>query len=163
MFVFSFKASRFRLLFAAVLCGAIAFAAVLLMPESEHTVTVNGVGLDQRIRFDGIKDTPSLVEFAESLGFAVEPEPVESVETKIPHKFDALLSAYNDLQKSQGFNLAKYRGKAVRRSTFRVTMLPNGQTLPEDDVLLSLIVCKSTVIGGDLYFTGDTDVCAFLR
>ncbi len=163
MFVFSFKASKFRLLFAAVLCGVIAFAAVLLMPESEHTVTVNGVGFDQKIRFDGIKDTSSLVAFAESLGFSVENEPTESVETKIPHKFDALLTAYNELQKSQGFNLAKYRGKTVRRHTFRVTGLPNEQTLPEDEVLLSLIVCKDTVIGGDLYFTGETDVCAFLR
>ena len=34
MFVFSIKASKFRILFAVVLCALIAFAAVVLLPET---------------------------------------------------------------------------------------------------------------------------------
>ena len=47
MFVFSIKASKFRILFAVVLCALIAFAAVVLLPETEHSVTVNGVQSDR--------------------------------------------------------------------------------------------------------------------
>lgn len=60
MFVFSFKASKFRILFAVVLCALIAFAAVVLLPETEHSVTVNGVQSDRKIRFDGMKTTADL-------------------------------------------------------------------------------------------------------
>lgn len=124
MFVFSFKASKFRVLFAVVLCALIAFTAIVLLPETEHSVTVNGVQFDRKIRFDGIKSTDDLAAFAENLGYAVDASPVESVNVKLPSKFDAVLEKYNDIQKSQGFNLAKYKNKEVVRHTFRVTALP---------------------------------------
>lgn len=164
MFVLSFKASKFRLLFAAVLCGVIALGAMVFLPETEHTVTVNGVQNDRKIHFDGMKSEEDLVQFAESIGFALESTPTESVKVKLPRKFDALLTAYNEIQKSQGFNLAKYRGKTVERYTFRVTGLPDEQALPEGEVLLTLIVYRSSIVGGDVYFTGESDgVGAFLK
>lgn len=163
MFVFSFKASKFRVLFAVVLCALIAFTAIVLLPETEHSVTVNGVQFDRKIRFDGIKSTDDLAAFAENLGYAVDASPVESVNVKLPSKFDAVLEKYNDIQKSQGFNLAKYRNKEVVRHTFRVTALPDEQTLPKEDVLLTFILHKDKIIGGDLFFTGDQNVCPFLK
>ena len=84
MFVFSFKASKFRVLFAVVLCALIAFTAIVLLPETEHSVTVNGVQFDRKIRFDGIKSTDDLAAFAENLGYAVDASPVESVNVKLP-------------------------------------------------------------------------------
>ena len=152
MFVFSFKASKFRVLFAVVLCALIAFTAIVLLPETEHSVTVNGVQFDRKIRFDGIKSTDDLAAFAENLGYAVDAS-----------KFDAVLEKYNDIQKSQGFNLAKYKNKEVVRHTFRVTALPDEQTLPKEDVLLTFILHKDKIIGGDLFFTGDQNVCPFLK
>ncbi len=163
MFVFSFKASKFRILFAVVLCAFIAFAAIVLLPETEHSVTVNGVQFDRKIRFDGMKTTEDLAEFAENLGFSVDAAPIETVNVKLPTKFDAVLDKYNDIQKSQGFNLAKYKNKEVVRHSFRVTALPDEQSLPKEDVLLTFILHKDKIIGGDLFFTGDQKVYPFLK
>ena len=93
----------------------------------------------------------------------MDASPVESVNVKLPSKFDAVLEKYNDIQKSQGFNLAKYKNKEVVRHTFRVTALPDEQTLPKEDVLLTFILHKDKIIGGDLFFTGDQNVCPFLK
>ena len=164
MFVCSFKASKLKILFSAALCALIAATAILLMPETEHTVTVNGTQYDKKIRFDDIKSEADLAQFAESLGYSVDAAPAESAQVKLPSKFDAVLDKYNELQKSQGFNLAKYKNKTVTRYTFRVTALPDAQSLPKDDVLLTLIVCKDKIIGGDLLFTGEAGgVQAFLK
>ena len=90
--------------------------------------------------------------------------PAESVTVKLPSTFDAVLEEYNEIQKSQGFNLAKYKNKEVTRSTFRVTALPDNQSMPAEDVLLSHIVYKDKIVGGDLYFTGSNpEVKAFLK
>lgn len=163
MFVFSFKASKFRILFAVVLCALIAFAAVVLLPETEHSVTVNGVQSDRKIRFDGMKTTADLARLPKisAIGGC---DAGRSVNVKLPHKFDAVLEKYNEIQKSQGFNLAKYKNKEVVRHTFRVTALPNEEPLPKDEVLLTFILHKDKIIGGDLFYTGEQNgVYPFLK
>lgn len=157
MFVFSLKASGLKYFLSAAVCIAVAAAVILLMPDTEHSVSVNGNVSEYeegKIRFDGIKDLDGVVEFAESLGFCVEKDSVETAEVKIPSKADAVLEEYNNLQKSQGFNLMKYKNKKAVRYTFKITDLPDEQSLPEDDVLLTVILHKDKVIGGDVYFTG---------
>lgn len=165
MFVCSFKASKIKILFSAALCAVIAMTAILLMPDTEHTVTVNGVQHDKKIRFDGIKTEADLVNFAGNLGYSLEEEAADTAEVKLPSKFDAVLEAYNDLQKSQGFNLAKYKNKTVTRYTFRVTALPDGASLPNSgETLLTLILYRDKIIGGDLFFSADGgEVAAFLK
>ena len=158
MFVFSLKASKLKYLLSAVLCAAAAVFVITLMPDTEHSVSVNGTVSEykdsRKIRFDDIDDKEDVIEFAESLGYCVDGNKAEVVEVKLPSKADAVLEEYNNLQKSQGFNLMKYKNKNVVRYTFPVTKLPDEQSLPEDTVLLTIIVCKDKVIGGDLYFTG---------
>ena len=158
MFVFSLKASKLKYLLSAVICAAVIAAVIVLLPDTEHSVTVNGTVSEYeqgKIRFDGIKDKDGVVSFAESLGYKVDAQNAETVSVKIPSQTDAVLEEYNSLQKSQGFNLMKYKNKTALRYTFKVTELPDEQSLPEDDVLLTVIMYKDKVIGGDLYFTGE--------
>ncbi len=155
MFVYSFKATKIKLLASVAACILLATCAILLLPDTEHSVTVNSSEIDGKIRFDGIKTVDDLVKFAENLGYSVDAVPAESVELRIPSKFDAVLEKYNDLQKSQGFNLGKYKNKTVSRYTFRVTALPDEKSLPKEDVLLTLILCGDKIIGGDLFYTGE--------
>ena len=159
MFVFSLKASKLKYLLSAILCVAVAVFVITLMPDTEHSVSVNGTVSEykdsKKIRFDDIDDKEDVVEFAESLGYGVDDSRAEVVEVKLPSKADAVLEEYNNLQKSQGFNLMKYKNKTVVRYTFPVTKLPDEQTLQADPVLLTIIVYKDKVIGGDLYFTGN--------
>ena len=167
MFVFSLKASGLKYLLSAVICAVVATVVILLMPDTDHSVSVNGTLSeyeDGKIRFVGIKDMDGVISFAESLGFGVDKSSAETVEVKIPSKTDAVLEEYNNLQKSQGFNLMKYKNKKAVRYTFKVTSLPDEQSLPEDDVLLTVILYKDKVIGGDVYFTGkDARVTGILK
>ena len=163
MFVFSLKASKLKIFFTITLCALAAAAAFMFIPDYEKTVRVNGMRYDKKISFDGIKSEEDVRKFAQNLGYLVE-EPKETEEVKIPMKFDTVMQKYNDLQKSEGFNLEKYKNKTVTRYTYSVKGLPDNMTLPADEVLLTVIVCKDKIIGGDLYFTGENSrVQAFLK
>lgn len=157
MFIYSLKASWLKYLFSAIICVGVTILVILLMPDTEHSVSVNGT-LEQykqeNISFDGIKDLDGVVQFAKSLGYEVDKEKAEVAQIKIPSKTDAVLEEYNKLQKSQGFNLMKYKNKKAVRYTLPVTGLPNDAPLPGDTVLFTVIICKDKVIGGDVYFTG---------
>ena len=95
MFVYSLKASKFKVVFSVVICAVIAAAVIMLMPDTEHSVSVNGVQYDKKISFDGIKSDEDLVKFAENLGYSVDAEPIESEQVKLPSKFDAVMEKYN--------------------------------------------------------------------
>ena len=50
------------------------------------------------------------------------------------------------MQKEQGLNLAKYKGKTVTRYTYKVTNYPDY----EGTVYVSLLIYKNKVVGGDV-------------
>ena len=158
MFVFSLKASKLKYLLTAMICTVVVVAVITLMPETEHTVKVNGMlsqyENEKKISFDDIDDTEDIIELAQSLGYTLEQTPVETVNMKIPSKLDAVLLKYNELQKQQGFNLAKYKNKKVTRYTFKVLELPQDSELPKEPVLLSVILYKDEIIGADVYYSG---------
>ena len=67
-------------------------------------------------------------------------------DVEIPTEFDSVYTKYNDIQRSQGLNLRKYRGKTATRYTYRVTNYDNY----EGTVLASIIVYKNKIIAGDI-------------
>ena len=75
---------------------------------------------------------------------AGKPEEVETV--TVPEALDKVFAAYNELQKEQGLNLSKYRGKEVTRYTFRVTNYEGY----EGKVFANVLVYRNRVIGGDV-------------
>ena len=53
---------------------------------------------------------------------------------------------YNDLQKSQGFDLEEYAGKTVERYTFRLNNYPEVKS----EVFANVLVFNGKIIGGDI-------------
>lgn len=94
----------------------------------------------------GLSTNEKRLEYIHSLGWTVEPEPLEVVELTIPRTFNAVYRNYNALQQKQGFDLSAFRGARVKRWTYRVTNYP-GQT---DGVRLNLLLYGDRVIGGDV-------------
>ena len=72
--------------------------------------------------------------------------PVESSRVKIPKESSEVFSRYNNLQKSQGYDLTQFAGKNVMRYVYKITNYP-GATEP---VYATLLVYKNQVIGGDI-------------
>ena len=93
-----------------------------------------------------MSDNDSRVQFLESQGWQVITSPKEAGQVKIPTEASPLYSRYNDLQKSQGYDLTQYAGKTVMRYVYKVNNYP-GAT---DPVYATVLVYKNQVIGGDI-------------
>ncbi len=175
MFVYSLKASSIK--FFAIICVALAalIALIALVPayagtddptpsvadkaptvgaEVESDVTVS-------YRYDKVKSADAAAEFLTQFGWVVDAGSAESVEVTIPAEFDKIFAGYNELQKSQGLDLSKYKKKAVTRYTFTVTNYKSPDGKPyEGTVLANVLVYRGRVIGGDIC---SADVSGFIH
>ena len=86
------------------------------------------------------------VEFLKGFGWEVAASPTESGQVKIPQAHSEVYDRYNQLQKSQGYDLSQYAGKTVMRYVYKITNYP-GATEP---VYATVLVYKNQIIGGDV-------------
>lgn len=161
MFVFSLKGKSVKLVGIAVAaCAAIAISLVLLPDyDTSGTAYVSTV-TNENISFKGIKTEQDRLDFISGFGIEVNAQPIEEFTTKIPKEFDSVYSEYNNIQMSQGLDLAKYKGKKVTRYTYEVTNYPADSSGEAPNVFLNLILYKDRVIAGDL---SSSDSGGFVR
>ena len=88
--------------------------------------------------------------YLQSLGWEVEPEPIETLQFLLPAELEEPYRSYNELQLSQGFDLTRCCGKQVSRCTYTVTNYP-GQ--PEG-VQANLYICEDVPVAGDVCSSG---------
>ena len=93
-----------------------------------------------------VSDNDSRVKFLTDMGWEVSASPVESGQVRLPQEESEVYSRYNALQKSQGYDLSQYAGKAVMRYVYKISNFP-GATEP---VYATLLVYKNQIIGGDI-------------
>ena len=120
-----------------VLIGLVAAVALLIGlisllggNKTEETVTT-------------MSDNDSRVQFLESLGWQVTTSPKEASQVKIPTEQSPAYSRYNDLQKSQGYDLSQYAGKTVMRYVYEIKNFPGA----EQPVYATVLVYKNQIIG----------------
>jgi hypothetical protein len=151
MFVFSLNGRSVKLAgLCAFACVAIA-ATVFLLPEKEMTGTayVSSV-TNEVINFGGIKTEEDRKEFISSFGIEVSETAVEELETMVPKKFDAVYDEYNSIQLAQGLDLSKFKGKKIKRYTYKMLNYPKDEKGIPENVYLNLIQYKDRVIAGDI-------------
>lgn len=123
---------------AIVLAGVVALIlAIVLLFGGKNDAPANAAA---------VSNNDGRVKFLEGFGWQVSTSPTESSQVRIPEKESEVYSRYNDLQKSQGYDLSKYAGKNVMRYVYKVNNFP-GATEP---VYATLLVYKNQVIGGDI-------------
>ena len=93
-----------------------------------------------------VRNTQEAQDFLNALGWECVPEQCEMKASTLPTEFDNTFIAYNSIQLKQGCDLSKYAGKPITVYNFPVT---NHEST--DHVLATLIVYRSTVIGGDIH------------
>ena len=86
------------------------------------------------------------VAFLKGFGWDVTASPTESGQVRIPEQSSDVFDRYNNLQKSQGYDLSAYAGKNVMRYVYQINNYP-GAT---QKVYATLLVYKDRVIGGDI-------------
>lgn len=101
---------------------------------------------DQPAAATDVTDNDSRIAFLQGFGWQVSTSPVSSGQVKIPDAQSAVYQRYNELQKSQGYDLTQYAGQTVMRYVYKITNYP-GAT---DPVYATVLVFKGQIIGGDV-------------
>lgn len=128
--------------FKKIIVALAAVAAVILI-----LVLLLGGGDDSTsTAAPAVSDNDARVEFLKGFGWEVAASPTESGQVKIPQSPDDAYQRYNQLQKSQGYDLSQYAGKTVMRYVYKITNYPNAT----DPVYATVLVYKNQVIGGDV-------------
>jgi hypothetical protein len=140
MFVTTIRANTLKLIGLTLLSFAVVAALVIFVPSYESAAAANGV------RYEKVYSNSDRVEFISGFGWQVAQTPIEEVTVSIPSEFDTVYLGYNDIQKAQGLNLAKYKGKEVVRYTYEVTNYEGY----EGTVYVNLLVYRNKVVGGDV-------------
>lgn len=178
MFIYSMKASTIR--FFGIVCVALAALITLIAfvpayaggndtpavaPGNAHPSdgtpsgsagNVNSGDTAVTYNYDKVKSADDAASFLGQFGWVVDAGSVEEVKVTIPAEFDKIFAGYNELQRSQGLDLSKYKKKSVTRYTFRVT----NYTAWEGPVYANVLVYRNRVIGGDLC---SADVSGFIH
>ena len=94
----------------------------------------------------GVRSNQDRIDYLSAYGWQVSEEPLATQELLIPQEMDDSYTEYLALQNGQGFDLQKYAGKRVKRYTYEVLNYPTGET----GVQANLLICKNTVIGGEV-------------
>lgn len=124
----------------AVILVAVLAVVVLVGNQADPAVS----GLPQ------LADNEARVSYLQSMGWEVDPEPVETLQFLLPEKLEEPYLTYNELQDSQGFDLSACCGKQVARYTYTVTNYPGR---PEG-VQANLYVCEGQPVAGDILCAG---------
>lgn len=139
MLIMTTKVDKRKLLIAAAAVIA-AIAALLFLGGGDSRPTAS-------ITTAPAADTnDARVKFLTDLGWDVTASPAEAAEVKIPKDADEVFDRYNELQKSQGYDLSKYAGKKVMRYVYKINNYPDAK----EPVYATLLVYKDKIIGGDI-------------
>ena len=95
----------------------------------------------------GIMTLDGRESFLMSLGWKIDRNSEEIKNVRLPEKFDEIMTEYNKLQRTQGYDLEKYAGRDCTQYTYRIANYDSER----DDVYVSLYLCGRTVIGGDIH------------
>lgn len=138
MFVITTKVSKTKLaaivtlLIAVLVLAAIAAAAKTGTPEAADAR--NGESNEAR------------VAYVTQQGWQVNAEPVQTQSIKIPAEDSEVFRRYNELQKSQGFDLTQYAGRQATRYVYEVLNAED----TEGPVYATIFVLDGKIVGGDV-------------
>ena len=141
MLIWTTRFSRKKAVFAVLLLGIVLAAIILLAggrdsgrPNTDATLLTN----------------EDRVAYLQSLGWEVDPEPVETLLFLLPDPLEEPYLTYNALQLEQGFDLSACAGKQVSRYTYTIRNYPDRP----DGVQVNLYVCENMPAAGDICSPG---------
>lgn len=151
MFIYSFRAATLKFLgiISVTLVALIAIIAFVPIYAEESGNTVNtSANTDGKVEYsyDKVKSAADAVHFLAQFGWTVDGGNPEEAQVTIPAEFDKVFASYNEMQKAQGLDLAKYKKKELTRYTFEVTNFEGY----EGKVYANVLVYRNRVVGGDI-------------
>lgn len=142
MFVYSLRASTLRFFGVIAVSLAVLIALIVFVP----TYAAEGSEPTASYSYEKVRSEDDAERFLAQFGWIVDASPIEVTEVTMPEEFDKIFAAYNEIQKEQGLNLAKYKRKKLTRYTFSVTNYDGY----DGKVLANVLVYRGKVVGGDI-------------
>lgn len=143
MLLLTAKLSKKKLI-AAVLIVAVIVSVIIIAAgaqDEEYLGAVSGA-----VAASNVRTNEDRVAFLAAYGWQVEPELEDMQEAVIPEQFSHTYTAYNRMQKLQGFDLEPFAGKKVKRYTYKVLNYPG----IEEEIYADMLVYKKQVIAADI-------------
>lgn len=126
-----------------IVAGVIGIGYFIISDRLEDNLLRTTCSLDK-------KESEQAVNFIKSFGWEVETDLIEFENFMLPKNFDTLYKRYNEYQKDIGLDLITYKGKNVKRYTYKVTNYPVRAEFKGQMVYADVIIYNGKVIGGDL-------------
>ena len=144
MFIFTTKFNKKKAIVAVLILAAVLIAVILIAgaigrsnaSKAKETASLAAV----------VKNNDQRVNYLKSLGWEVDKSPLEEQKVIIPREFSDVYKKYNEIQKSQGFDLQRYGGIEAQRFTYKVHNYPGAA----GNVVADIIVYRNEVIAGDV-------------
>ncbi len=140
MFITVLRSSTIKFVCIALLSITVVVSLVVFVPSYDSTAATGS------INYGKVYSNSDRLDFISQFGWSAAQTPIEEVEVTIPSEFDTVYTGYNDIQKAQGLNLAKYKGKEVVRYTYEVTNYEDY----DGTVYINLLVYRNKIVGGDV-------------
>lgn len=138
MFIISIKPS-FKKIFTTALCVFIIVFSIATLINDSGTAAASKLLIERTAE-------ENRVAFIEKYKWDINEIPLETATVNIPKEFGDVYREYNKIQKKEGFNLEKYKGKQVTRYSYEVR---NYKDNPQF-VRANILVYKDKIIGGDI-------------
>lgn len=144
MFVYVIKASKLKFFAVVLFSSIILLTLIALTPGYKETPAQDVAAVSTK--YGKLSSNEDRIKFIEQFGYTVVRDPLEITDVNIPEKFDSAYNEYNEIQRAQGLNLLKHKGKKATRYTYEITNHPykNGK------VMIDLLMINDTVIAGDV-------------
>ena len=140
MLIWTTRFSRKRAVFSVILMGVVMAVLILLVGKDDAS----------QPQQQPLTDNPHRIAYLESFGWQLDPEPIEILQFLFPEEMDEKYLIYNELQKTQGFDLSSCCGKQVSRYTYTVTNYPE----KAENVQANLYICGEQAVAGDIFCPG---------
>lgn len=140
MFIFTAKFDKKKAV-AIVLAIAVIVCAIVLFAGHRDRSTDGDAAAPITV-----KSESDIADYLKSLGWDISAEPIEIQQIVIPRAFTEVYEEYNELQKTQGYDLSNYQGLEATRYTYEVLNYPG----EEGRVVADIIVADEEIIAGDI-------------
>ena len=144
MFVISTKSEKLKKYLIIVVVCAFTVIGGIISVSKDSTPAAKVGGVNMRA-----STSEERIAFFSQFGYEISEDPLEVKEVVIPTEFDETYEEYNEIQKSQGLDLAKYKGKRVKMWSYAVRNYPGYETT-DGTIRGNILVYDGIVVGGDI-------------
>ena len=137
-----FSRKKYSLIVISFLICTLFIISITLGQKAKSQAMCSSIG-EYSLKAETIEEQ---ILFLEQFGWKVEKKPIEEQKIIIPQDFNKVYENYNNIQKNQGLNLEKYKGKECSSIRYDVKNYPKENS----NVVANLIIYKGKVIAGDI-------------